>query len=151
MASLPNINLPVWDGNREKFPELNTIFLYKDRKYLTSKIKGNLKVVDIEKEEYSIGMTIRLLGANSYSGTINVLIKSEVATIDEIADAMEDDKGDRMQAIFEKFTRWIRKIGPKKFEKFVNSKGVTVSELYEMANDMREASMRGMILEALLE
>lgn len=144
-------NIPVWDGNREKLPELNTLFLYKDRRYLSFKVKGNLRALDTEKEKYSPSMIIRMAGAKSDISIANILIKVEVATAEEVADIFANKDEGRLHALLEKFANLIKKLGPKKAVKIFKSKGVTDSELDEMHNTLFKAHLSSMILGSLFD
>ena len=151
MTDVSVTNLPSWDGNREKIPALYEKFVFNNKVYLILKIDNQLAVTDVEKDEFSIGMSIRVAGANSVVDTANVLIKAGTGPIEEVADAFDKDDDTQIRALIAKFMEAFDQLGSFDNRKaFLNSKGITASELEDMEEVVTEMLLKPMIFEMLV-
>ena len=139
-------DIPVWDGNRDKLPEMWRLFFYKDKKYLPVKLHNHLFILDVEKEKFSISVEIRMVGAKSDFAVANTLIKAGMATIEEVADAYENKDG-RLGKLILKFGDLLKKQSNKETCKFLKSKGITDQEFHKMCNVLAQAAIGTMIVD----
>ena len=144
--SVESLEIPVWDGNREKLPETWKQFLYKDKKYLPVVLDGDFYIIDIEKEKPIKSMEIRMFGTGSDITIANVLIKAGIATIEEMASAYEDGSVD---TLIRKFGNLIKEQSTKETHEFLKSKGITSQEFYEVAQDMGSMAIGKLIADLL--
>src|SRR3989344_2939639 len=101
------MDLPVWDGNPENLP-LWQKFLYNGKEYLTIIHDGSRRVLDVTTGHPNTAMTLRVSGTNTSIGIANVLIKSGIATNEELAKAVETHGG-IPDSMLKKFIRLVTK------------------------------------------
>ena len=139
MPGQSNINkIPEWNGDRENLPELFRTFMYKDRKYLAVLLRDGHVVFDTERRDFALGMGIRMDGGNSRSAVANLLLKSELTTIEEIAQIYDVDDQVKLYELIEKFGDMVERLGMEKAEKFLRSKGVTTPEILKTCQALAE-------------
>jgi hypothetical protein len=124
--------IPVWDDKMNQLPYLNTPFLYMGKKYLPFYLKGKLTVLDIKRQRLSDAMSVRLVGPDSTSAIANTLIKAELATINEVASALENEEDHgfhgSLHLLIKRFSDLRDEMGTSGANDFLESKGVTEAE-----------------------
>ena len=139
-----SLEIPVWDGNREKLPELWKMFIYK-KKYMLLKLNGVFVVLNTETGKGSKSMEVRMFGAASDILIANAIIKAGIATIDEMADAYENRT---VPSLVQKFGELLEKQSDKQTKKFLEAKGITDKEFSDITQCLALKALRE-VFEAL--
>lgn len=138
-------NLFVWNGNREKPPELYEKFMFQGKPYITIFLEGHPMVIDIETDDVSPYITILIAGANSGLAVIDVLIKAEIASVEEIAAAFNNEDGKQANALIMKFLHEYQNFSSREDKMaFLKSKGISMSEILDMIDTLQNRAMASM-------